>query len=97
MSLMNALEDLLASTQILIIRGDSAAASSWAAQLGALYAPTLMIFAIPSDAADLPPALADKRPQEAEVVAYLCAGMTCSAPMTRLEEVSRRLTARITR
>jgi uncharacterized protein YyaL (SSP411 family) len=53
-----------------------------------------MIFAIPSDATGLPPALADKRPQ-AGVVAYLCSGMTCSAPMASLEEVSRRLTARI--
>jgi uncharacterized protein len=95
MSLMNALEDFLGSTQILVIRGDSAAASGWAAQLGALYAPTRMIFAIPADAAELPPALAEKRPQT-QVVAYLCSGMTCSAPMTNLAEISRALIARTT-
>jgi uncharacterized protein len=95
MSLMNALEDLLGSTEILIIRGDAAAAASWSEQLGALYAPTRMIFAIPSDAAALPAALADKPPQTG-VVAYICSGMTCSAPMTSLPELTRQLTARIT-
>jgi uncharacterized protein len=95
MSLMNALEDFLGSTQILVIRGDPAATSGWAAQLGALYAPTRMIFAIPADAEELPPALAEKRPQT-QVVAYLCSGMTCSAPMTSLAEISRAVIARTT-
>jgi uncharacterized protein YyaL (SSP411 family) len=95
MSLMNALEDLLGATQILIIRGDPAAMMDWSAQIAALYAPTRMTFAIPADAAALPPALAEKRPGS-QVVAYLCSGMTCSAPMTELAEVSRALTARIT-
>ncbi len=61
MSLLNALEDFLGSAQILIIRGDAAQAQRWAAELGALYAPTRMIFAIPRDAAELPPALAAKQ------------------------------------
>ena len=33
--------------QILIIRGERRGAAQWAADLGALYAPTRMIFAIP--------------------------------------------------
>jgi hypothetical protein len=94
MSLVNALEDFLASMQILIIRGDTPQIEHWAAQLGALYAPTRMIFAIPRDAADLPPGLAAKR-AASHTVAYVCTGMTCSAPFTDLEEIARELSLRI--
>jgi uncharacterized protein len=94
MSLLNALEDFLASTQILIIRGDSPQIEHWAAEMGALYAPTRMIFAIPRDAADLPPALEAKRATDS-TVAYVCTGMTCSAPFTNLGEIARELTLRL--
>jgi hypothetical protein len=47
-----------------------------------------MIFAIPDDAVDLPPALAAKRPGPG-TVAYACTGMTCSAPFRDLESVAR--------
>jgi uncharacterized protein YyaL (SSP411 family) len=85
MSLINALEDFLPSLEILIIRGDAAGARHWAEQLGAVYAPKRMIFAIPADAAQLPPALAQKRAL-GDVTAYLCSGMTCSAPLTDLAQ-----------
>jgi len=49
-----------------------------------------MIFAIPRDAADLPPALAAKS-ATAGTVAYVCTGMTCSAPLTDLDAVAREL------
>jgi uncharacterized protein YyaL (SSP411 family) len=94
MSLVNALEDLLTSMQILVIRGEASSATAWASTLGKLYAPTRMIFAIPSNA-ELPAALAAKRPSEA-TVAYLCTGMTCSAPLENLEEVTRTLKLRVT-
>jgi uncharacterized protein YyaL (SSP411 family) len=94
MSLLNGLEDFLASTQILIIRGEAAEAGNWSRELGALYDSTRMIFAIPSGTADLPAALADKR-AGARTTAYLCTGMTCSAPMTELREIARKLASRI--
>jgi uncharacterized protein YyaL (SSP411 family) len=94
MSLVNALEDFLASMQILVIRGEAPQAAHWSGVLSALYAPTRMIFAIPSDA-ELPAGLAAKRPGET-TVAYLCSGMTCSAPLQSLEEVTRTLKLRIT-
>jgi hypothetical protein len=53
-----------------------------------------MLFAVPNDAADLPESLAAKSSQK-NPVAYLCTGMTCSAPMDNLQEVSRKLTLRI--
>jgi uncharacterized protein len=94
MSLVNALEDFLSALQILVIRGEASSAAHWANVLGKLYAPTRMIFAIPTDA-QLPDALAAKRPGET-TVAYLCSGMTCSAPLENLEEVTRALKLRIT-
>ena len=90
MSLVNALEDFLAATQLVIIRGDAAPADRWAEELGASYAPNRMIFAIPSDAVDLPAPLAAKG-ATADTVAYVCTGMTCSAPLTDLSEVVREL------
>jgi uncharacterized protein len=93
MSLVNALEDFLASMQILVIRGDAASATQWAGDLGALYAPTRMVFGIPNEA-ELPPTLASKSPSRT-TVAYLCTGMTCSAPMTSLPEISRALRMRV--
>jgi len=94
MSLVNALEDFLGSTQILIIRGDAPQIEHWSASLGALYAPSRMIFAIPRDATELPPALAAKSAMP-DTVAYVCTGMTCSAPMTDLGAVARQLALRI--
>jgi uncharacterized protein YyaL (SSP411 family) len=94
MSLVNALEDFLASTQILILRGDAPEVARWSATLSAVYAPTRMIFAIPRDAAELPPALAAKH-ATAGTVAYVCAGMTCSAPISDLNEIARGLTLRV--
>jgi uncharacterized protein YyaL (SSP411 family) len=90
MSLVNALEDFLSSMQIVIIRGEAAQGQRWAAELGAHYAPHRMIFAIPRDAADLPAPLAAKRAL-ADTVAYVCTGMTCSAPLGDLPAAVREL------
>jgi uncharacterized protein YyaL (SSP411 family) len=96
MSLLNALEDFLTPAQILIIGGDTAEAARWSMQIGALYAPGRMIFAIPRDTHDLPPALAAKSPVAgAGAVAYVCTGMTCSAPLDDLASVVRELALRI--
>jgi uncharacterized protein YyaL (SSP411 family) len=93
MTLVNALEDYLGPAQILIIRGDASQVERWAAEIGAMYAPMRMIFAIPRDAGELPDALAAKR-AAAGTVAYVCTGMTCSAPLTDLPQVARELAAR---
>jgi uncharacterized protein len=90
MSMVNALEDFLGSMQIVIIRGDALQVAHWAATLSAVYAPMRLIFAIPRDAAELPPALAAKR-AAADTVAYVCTGMTCNAPLSDLGAVVREL------
>jgi uncharacterized protein YyaL (SSP411 family) len=94
MSLLNALEDFLAPTQILIIRGDAPEVEGWSATLSAGYAPTRMIFTIPRDAAALPPGLAAKSAMP-DPVAYLCTGTTCSAPLTDSGLIARELKVRI--
>src|SRR3984885_1287641 len=94
MSLANALEDFLTSVQILIIRGDAAEIERWAAELGALYSPARMIFAIPRDASDLPPALAAKQ-ATAGADPYVWTGMSCSPPVTGLREIARELSLRL--
>jgi uncharacterized protein YyaL (SSP411 family) len=93
MALLNALDDWLCAPQIVIVRGAERTVTEWSRQLQALYAPQRMIFAIPDDA-DLPPLLAEKTPRGA-AVAYLCRGMTCSAPLTDLASVVRELKLRV--
>jgi uncharacterized protein YyaL (SSP411 family) len=88
MSLLNGLEEFLASSQIIVIRGAADEAALWATQLSALYSPTRMVFAIPDDAPDLPPALDEKR-AVGGTTAYLCTGMTCSQPLNDLDSVAR--------
>jgi uncharacterized protein YyaL (SSP411 family) len=90
LTLLAGLEDYLKPLQILIVRGKAAEVRAWAASLGAAYAPSRMIVAIPADAQDLPPAIEEKR-AGADTVAYLCTGTSCSAPFTRLDEAEQAL------
>jgi uncharacterized protein YyaL (SSP411 family) len=94
MSLLNGLEEHLNPPDIMLIRGSEAQVAAWSLQIGALYAPRRMLFAIPDDAQQLPPGIAEKKPG-AGPVAYLCTGTTCSAPMTELEHIVRELKLRI--
>ena len=82
-ALLVALEEHLDPPQIVIVRGNDAETKSWRAELAKLYSPRRLVFAIPSDAKDLPAAIADKKPQ-VTTVAYVCEGMTCSAPVNSL-------------
>jgi uncharacterized protein YyaL (SSP411 family) len=89
-SLLDALEELLTPVESVIVRGLTPEIARWHADLARLYAPRRMVFAIPADAPDLPPALASK-PAAAGVVAYVCEGTTCAAPESSLERLIRRL------
>jgi uncharacterized protein YyaL (SSP411 family) len=91
-SLLTALEELLAPAQIVILRGEARAIEDWRAQLAHLYAPGRLVLAIPGDTADLPPALAGKTVRAA-AVAYLCRGSVCSAPLESLESLLEALRA----
>ena len=86
-AMLNALEDYLDTPTIIILRGRGAALAQWHRQLLSGYHPRRTVLAIDADATGLPPALADKAPL-ADVVAYVCEGLQCSAPITSLQALS---------
>jgi uncharacterized protein len=92
MSLLAALEELLTPPEIVILRGEARTIEGWRSELARVYAPHRLLFAIPADTADLPPALADKTARAAPV-AYLCRGSTCSAPLDSLGALTEALRA----
>ena len=93
-TLLLALEELLHPPQLVILRGSEAALSRWASDLGQLYAPRRIVLAIPREAQGLPAALADKAAvPERDVVAYVCEGSVCSAPLDSLPGLLARLRA----
>ena len=76
--------------EIVIIRGPQANVRRWRDELAAVYAPRRLVFPIPDDAADLPTALAEKRAGK-QALAYVCRGMTCSAPVSSIEQLAKEL------
>jgi len=95
MSSVNALEDFLHSTRIVVIRGEAQDAQRWVEALESMYAPNRMLFAIPAQETGLPAALAEKR-AGAATLAYPCTGMTCAPPIDDLADAVRLLGATIT-
>ncbi len=85
-AMLAALEELLHPPQIIIIRGEASQIEEWRSQLARLYAPRRMILAVPTDAPDLPAALADK-PAQPQTVAYVCSGSLCGPPVTTLAQL----------
>jgi uncharacterized protein len=89
-SLLGALEELLSPPEVVILRGEARTIEGWRAQLARLYAPHRLLLAVPAEAPDLPPALADKTPR-AGPVAYICRGSSCSAPLDSLAALTEQL------
>ncbi|WP_129775001.1 thioredoxin domain-containing protein [Peristeroidobacter soli] len=85
-ALLVALEEHLEPPEIVIVRGEREEAESWRDELARVYAPRRLVFAIAADASGLPAAIADKKPQP-ETAAYVCRGMTCSAPVRSLSSL----------
>jgi uncharacterized protein YyaL (SSP411 family) len=82
-ALLVALEEHLQPPEVVIVRGAADEVANWRDELAKMYAPRRLVFAIPADAQALPNAIADKKPL-AETAAYVCRGMTCSAPVRSL-------------
>jgi uncharacterized protein len=85
-AMLAALEELIHPPQIVIIRGGAAQIEEWRSQLARVYAPRRMILAVPTDASELPAALADK-PAREETVAYVCSGSVCGPPVSTLAQL----------
>ncbi len=88
-SLLQALEETLLPTEIVIVRGPGEIIEGWRRQLAALYAPRRVVLAIPEGTGSaemgeaLPAAIAAK-PALPGGAAYVCRGSQCSAPLTSL-------------
>jgi uncharacterized protein len=89
-SLLGALEELLSPAEIIVLRGEARTIDGWQRHLARVYAPQRLVLAIPADASDLPPSLADKTPR-ASPVAYICRGSSCSAPLDSLDALTEQL------
>jgi uncharacterized protein len=87
-SLLMALDEFTEPPTIVVLRGSAADLVTWTTELDKVFDPHRMIVGVPSNARDLPPALADKKPMPGPV-AYICRGMTCSPPVTTLGELIR--------
>jgi uncharacterized protein YyaL (SSP411 family) len=85
-SLLLALDEHLVPPEIVILRGVTAEIDLWSHELSKLYGPRRMVLAVPSEAPDVPSALADKAPR-GSAAAYICRGSTCSSPIDSLPEL----------
>ncbi|TAN48442.1 MAG: thioredoxin domain-containing protein [Methylococcaceae bacterium] len=88
-ALLCALDDWLEPQQIVILRGAAPAMAAWLREAALPWHPRRLVFAIPAEAAGLPPGLA-ARPAGDAVLAYVCANGACRPPLdapARLREL----------
>jgi len=84
-TLLVAVEEYLLPPPTIILRGEPEQLRQWQeACAEGRYTLRQLCFAIPNHATDLPGFLAERKPQ-GNIVAYLCSGTQCSAPITSLE------------
>ncbi|MHB1952066.1 MAG: thioredoxin domain-containing protein, partial [Acidiferrobacteraceae bacterium] len=88
-SLLNALDELLHPTEIVILRGPDAALTTLL-QRPQGYHPRRLILALPNSAADRPGTLAHL-PVAASPLAYICRGHECAPPVSDPAELDRLL------
>ena len=89
-SLINAYEEKYYPLQIIILRGEKSDLKKWQKQCTLGFNPRRLVFAIDADERNLPSALTEKKyfePCPEGVVAYVCEGMQCKAPITSLAEL----------
>jgi len=82
-ALLLALEEYLYPPEIVVLRGRGDPLAQWQQRATGRYAPRRLSLAIPADDAGLPGALAERRAPGGDraVLAYVCSGMTCQAPV----------------
>ena len=82
-AMLLALEEYLDPPQSIVMRGPNPHLSMWHARAHQFYSPRRLSFAIPSEVDDLPGLLAARKP-DSGVVAYVCEGHHCDAPISDL-------------
>jgi uncharacterized protein YyaL (SSP411 family) len=83
-SAVTALEELLAPPTVVVLRGPLPQLRPWLQELAPEYRPTTLVLGIESVTHDLPEAL-DKPTSPGRVNAYVCRGVTCLEPVSRIE------------
>jgi uncharacterized protein YyaL (SSP411 family) len=91
-ALLLALEEQLLPVETIIIRGHGAELRTWQQRATHNYAPGRQVIAIPSDCLDLPGLLKERVPRP-DIIAYLCEGPVCQAPLTTLSALDQALSA----
>ena len=85
-SLLLALEEAVEPPQLVVLRGESEAMRDWRRTLDQNHFPATLTLALAPEAENLPPPLA--KPLAAGAVnAWVCQGVTCLAPIDRLEQL----------
>jgi hypothetical protein len=79
-----ALEELLAPPTIVVLRGAIPKVRAWLHELAREFRPATLVVGIDTAAHDLPAAL-DKPPAPGRVNAYVCRGVSCLEPVSRIE------------
>ncbi|MFN0304223.1 MAG: thioredoxin domain-containing protein [Burkholderiales bacterium] len=92
-SLLWALQESIEPTRMVVLAGPRAMTRAWLAALNARHRPETMVIAIDAGLTDIPSVLARPAPTEG-VNAYLCQGVTCSAPVEHLAELEALLEAK---
>jgi len=80
---LSLLEETNTQACTIIVRGDEPQLTLWREQLAPRLTPGQMAFFIPSDAENLPDAIAGKNTDD-ETTAWICHGFTCQPPVTEL-------------
>jgi uncharacterized protein YyaL (SSP411 family) len=83
-SLLCALEEAITPPAVVVLRGPAGQLGQWRQVLCRRYLPATLIFAVPENAAGLSPFLA-KPVTPDSVNAWVCKGVTCLAPVDKLE------------
>jgi uncharacterized protein YyaL (SSP411 family) len=85
-SMMAALAEHLAPPTIVVLRGPQDRLREWSSALAQGFRPGTLVLALPDELKDLPQAL-DKPSAPGSVNAYVCRGVSCSAPLTARAEL----------
>jgi hypothetical protein len=91
-ALLCALMDLIDPPLQIILRGPATEIANWQRQCADNLPLRARLFAIPDSAGPLPSLLAERKPG-AGVIAYVCEGFACDAPMTNMEDLLARIKA----
>ena len=83
-SLLMVLEEAIEPPRVVVLRGPKVQLRQWRRVLDQTFLPATLILALAPGAADLPPLLA-KPIVPAAVNAWVCQGVTCLAPVDKLE------------